>query len=276
MTYGEMQEPIGYRQLACQSIGSEICSVPDFARFVAAHTRGPRDEPPGRGVLKPETVAIMLGGPPTGVGYGFSVTNMQGDRAPADLRADVLLAHFGGNPGWTAHFLIDTTRREGFVVANNSSFGGTLQVAVQRIWLNTVLGMDAGTDPPPTEGITVPIHKTAVRVSVALWVLLLAAAVLCGIQISRGKRRRSRPSVRRVLLILAPAIIATLTWFYVFYAPDGMPLPLPAKLLSIWKVPLIDYATALLIGWSGVALLFTLFSSAPPAVKENDRKEFAA
>ena len=270
MTYGEMQEPIGYRQLACQSIGSEICSVPDFARFVAVHTQGPRDEPPGRGVLKPETVATMLEGGPKGIGYGFSVTDMQGDRAPKELRGDILLSHFGGNPGWTAHFLIDTTRREGFVVANNSSFGGTLQIAVQRIWLNTALGMDAGSDPPPAEGITIPIHNTALRVLVALWVLLLAAGALCVIQISRGRRRPSKPRVWRILLILAPAAIAAFAWCYVFYAPASLPLPFPPKLLSIWKVPAIDYAMALLLGWLGVALLFTVFPSRPPVLTKND------
>jgi hypothetical protein len=69
-----------------------------------------------------------------------------------------MLAHFGGNPGWTAHFLIDTTRREGFVVANNSSLGTQLQIAVQRLWLSTVLGVDAGTAPDFEEGITPPFH----------------------------------------------------------------------------------------------------------------------
>src|SRR6266511_1377552 len=98
MTYGELQEEIGYRQLGCQAIGSELCTVPEFARFVAAFMPGPRGESPGRGVLKPESVATMLEPLPKGIGYGFSVTNMQGDRAPMHLRADVLLAHFGGNP----------------------------------------------------------------------------------------------------------------------------------------------------------------------------------
>ena len=60
MTYGELQEAIGYRQLGCQSIGSELCSVPGFGRFVAAFAPGPHGEPAGRGVLKPETVATML------------------------------------------------------------------------------------------------------------------------------------------------------------------------------------------------------------------------
>jgi hypothetical protein len=47
MTYGELQEEIGYRQLGCQAIGSELCTVPDFARFVAAYMPGPHGEPLG-------------------------------------------------------------------------------------------------------------------------------------------------------------------------------------------------------------------------------------
>ena len=259
MTYGELQEEIGYRQLGCQAIGSELCTVPDFAQFVAAFAPGPNGEPAGRGVLKPETVATMLDPLPAGIGYGFSVTNMQGDRAPMHLRADKLLAHFGGNPGWTAHFLFDTTRREGFVVANNSSLGGTLQIAVQRIWLNTVLGMDAGDDPPPAEGITPSLHRKAVRIVVGLGVLLFAVAAWCGRQIASGKRRWVRPHTRRGLLIIAPPVLATLLWWYVFYAPQSLPLPLPPSFLSLWTLPLIHYITALLLGWMGVALLFAVF-----------------
>jgi len=263
MTYGELQEEIGYRQLGCQSIGSELCTVPEFARFVAAFMPGPHGEPPGRGVLKPESVATMLEPLPKGIGYGFSLTNMQGDRAPIPLRADVLLAHFGGNPGWSAHFLIDTTRREGFVVANNSSLGFLFEVAVQKLWGKTVLGVDAGTDPDPEEGITPPFNRTASKIALGVAVLLLAAAVWCGQQIARGTRRPARPRLRRSLLIMTPPVLATLLWWYVFYAPRNLPIPLGPGFLSIWTLPLVHYVTALLLGWLGVALLFAMFPRTP-------------
>jgi len=267
MTYGELQEEIGYRQLGCQAIGSELCTVPEFARFVAAHVAGPRGEPPGRGVLKPETVATLLAPLPNGVGYGFSLTNMQAD-APIHLRADVLLSHFGGNPGWSAHFLIDTTRREGFVVANNSSLGFQFEVAIQRLWGNTVLGIDAGTDPDPEEGITPPFHRTSLRIALGLGVLPLGAAAWCGQQIARGKRRRARPRLRRSLLLLAPPLLATLLWWYVFYAPRSLPLPIGPGFLSIWTLLFVHYVTALLLGWMAVALLFALFPRSPRPAAE--------
>ena len=54
-------------------------------------------------------------------------------------------------------------------------------------------------------------------------------------------------------------VFATLAWWYVFYAPRSMPLPLPPSFLSIWLAPFIHYGTALLLGWMGVALLFAFF-----------------
>jgi CubicO group peptidase (beta-lactamase class C family) len=260
MTYGELQEEIGYRQLGAQAVGSELCTVPDFARFVAAYMPGPHGEPPGRGVLKPETIANMIEPLPAGLGAGFSVTNLDGvENAPAAVQTDKLLAHFGGDPGWTAHFLIDATRREGFVVANNSSLGFLLQIAVQKLWLKTVLGVDAEPDPDPEEGITTRFNRTASKTAFGLGVLLFAVAAWCGLQIVRGKRRRARPHFRRSLRLIAPPVLATVLWCYVFYAPRSIPLPLGPGFLSLWTIPPVHYFAALLLSWIGVALLFVLF-----------------
>jgi CubicO group peptidase (beta-lactamase class C family) len=260
MTYGELLEPIGYRQLGSQAIGSEICTVPDFARFVAAYMPGPRGEPPGRGALKPETVANLFEPLPRGLGQAFSITNLEGaENAPAALHADKLLAHFGGNPGWTAHFLIDVDRREGFVVANNSSLGFLFEIAVQKLWLKTALGVDAGTAPEPVEGISSRVNRTAQKIAVVLGLLLISHAGWCIFQITRGQRHRASPRTRRSLLILGPPIVATLIWWYSFYAPQSLPLPVGPSLLSFWTLPFIHYGTALLLGWIGVAILFALF-----------------
>lgn len=47
--YGEEGQRLEYCQLSIHGIGSEIATVPDFARFVAAAVAGPDGEPPGRG-----------------------------------------------------------------------------------------------------------------------------------------------------------------------------------------------------------------------------------
>jgi CubicO group peptidase (beta-lactamase class C family) len=271
MPYGELQEEISYRQLGCQSIGSELCSVPDFARFVAAAAIGPHGEPAGREILKPETITTMLAPLPAGIGYGFSVTNIDGVQpvVGGDYPATSMM-HHGGNPGWTAHFLIDTLRRQGFVVANNSSLGFQLDIAVQKLWLKTVMGLDAGNDPGPEEGITGRANRTALKIAVALAALMFTTAGGCVRQIVRGKRRPAKPHLRRILLIVLPPVLATLFWSHAFYAPRSMPLPFPPSFPSIWTLPFIHYITLLFLVWIGVALLFALFPrrSAGPAAGE--------
>jgi CubicO group peptidase (beta-lactamase class C family) len=135
--YDDEQKEVGYRQLAVQAIGSEICTVPDFARFVAAAVTGPHNEPPGRGVLKPETVSTMLQSQPNvpqsiGLGYGFGFA-----------KGEKFLSHSGHNPGWYAVFAISVDRRDGFVIASNSSRGGAVNDAVAKLWVKVCRGIDA-------------------------------------------------------------------------------------------------------------------------------------
>jgi CubicO group peptidase (beta-lactamase class C family) len=108
-------KPVGYRQLASQAIGSEICTVPHFARFVAATVSGPGGEPPGRGVLKRETISNLL----------------------ETFKVKKFLGHSGANPGWQARFRLNVERREGFVIANNSSRGGGFNESIAKLWSNT-------------------------------------------------------------------------------------------------------------------------------------------
>jgi len=134
--YDNEQKEVGYRQLAAQAIGSEICTVPDFARFIAAAVPGPQSEPPGRGVLKPETISLMLQTQPNvkpsgGLGYGIGAG-----------KGEKFLVHAGANPGWHAFFAISVDRRDGFVIANNSSRGGALNDDVTKLWLKACRGID--------------------------------------------------------------------------------------------------------------------------------------
>jgi len=135
--YNEEQKNVGYRQLASQAIGSEICTVTDFARFVAAAVGGPHGEAPGRGVLRPETIAQMIEPQPnaehSGIGYGIG-----------SLKGGKFLSHAGANPGWNAFFCINVERREGFVIASNSSRGSSVHEAVTKLWLTRCLEIDGG------------------------------------------------------------------------------------------------------------------------------------
>src|ERR1043166_3735097 len=134
--YDEEEKEVGYRQLASQAIGSDICTVSDFARFAAAAVTGPHNEPPGRGVLKPETISLMLQTQPnvpgsTGLGYGFFFP-----------KGEKFIGHSGHNRGWYAIFAVSVDRRDGFVIANNSDNGGDLNQAVINLWLKACRGID--------------------------------------------------------------------------------------------------------------------------------------
>jgi CubicO group peptidase (beta-lactamase class C family) len=130
MPYDFWQGGVGYRQLASQATGSEICTVPDFARFGAAVVTGSHGEPPGHGVLKPETVAAMLEPQPNanGNGLAYAIQVFGGEK---------FLEHTGANPGWRAAFGISVNQRDGFVIANNSSNGESLNKAVGTLWGKT-------------------------------------------------------------------------------------------------------------------------------------------
>ena len=138
--YDEDETPVGYRQLASHAIGSEICTVPDFARFVVAAVSGPRGEVPGRGVLKSATISTMLEVQPNArnAGLGYGIASIEGEK---------ILTHSGANPGWFAHFRLSVDRREGFVIANNSSRGGMVNESIAKLWSRAC----RDTDPAPAQ-----------------------------------------------------------------------------------------------------------------------------
>jgi len=139
--YDDQQKDVGYRQLACQAIGSMNCTVSDFATFMAAAVAGPKREPPGRGVLKPESIAQMIKDQPNAVGsgLGYGVGGFKGER---------FLTHAGANKGWTAYFIMAINQREGFVIANNSSVGSSLNEEVRKLWAEVFLSRDGGSEHP--------------------------------------------------------------------------------------------------------------------------------
>jgi CubicO group peptidase (beta-lactamase class C family) len=246
--YGLQQEPLAYRRLASQAIGSEVSTVPDFARFVAATVEGPAGEPVGRGVLQPETVLQMLEVQPNangtaGLGYGIN---------------GKLLMHFGSNPGWSAHFVIDTSRREGFVIANNSMRGDPLNLAVHYLWLNTVLGRGGGSDPQPAPSSSGPVATAAQVIAALLGVGLLIMVVRFAWEMRAGRRQWALPgATRRMLPVLLWSALA-LAWWYWFYI--SWPLPFPSTIPDIWRLPQIDYVMGALLGWCLYSLAALFFS----------------
>lgn len=104
-----------------QAAAGLYTTAPDLALFVAAAMPGSNGEPAGRGVLTPDTLAVMftpavqLQGPGDAWGLGYSLVALtdggQGIR------------HGGSNRGWSAFFEAAPTWGKGIVVLTNSDSG---------------------------------------------------------------------------------------------------------------------------------------------------------
>ncbi len=114
---------VDYIRFTAQAAAGCQTNIHDFALFAAASMKGPNNEPPGRGVLKPETLKKMMepqldGKAPSGLGYFTPRRNLK------------IRGHGGDNTGWHANFEVAPDLGYGIVILTNSDGG-----AVVRDWL---------------------------------------------------------------------------------------------------------------------------------------------
>jgi CubicO group peptidase (beta-lactamase class C family) len=223
--YGEEGQTLEHRQLAIHGIGSELGTVEDFARFVAATAGGPNGEPPGRGVLSPETIGRMMA-PVSEAGFyqglGYSVGSLNGHRS---------VSHGGRNIGWEAFFILDTVAGDGFVVASASNRAGPLHIAITNLFLDTTYG-------PGTRITSAPLPALELLSWVFLVIsLMLLVVIVLGLfrfvtDVRFGRRARvDRPS-RRSLVRVLPWVLSLLFGWYTLYSP--LTLYLPAWYPDLW------------------------------------------
>jgi CubicO group peptidase (beta-lactamase class C family) len=107
-----------------QAAAGLYTTAPDLGRFVAANMPGPNGEPAGRGVLTPDTLALMftpavqLQGPGEAWGLGYNLLALTDGSA--------LIKHGGSNAGWRAFFEAVPDWGEGIVVLTNGENGMSL------------------------------------------------------------------------------------------------------------------------------------------------------
>jgi CubicO group peptidase (beta-lactamase class C family) len=107
-----------------QAAAGLYTTAPDLARFVAANMPGPNGEPAGRGVLTPDTLALMftpavqLQGPGEAWGLGYNLLAL--------TDGSVVIKHAGSNQGWRAFFEAVPDWGKGIVVLTNSENGMSL------------------------------------------------------------------------------------------------------------------------------------------------------
>jgi CubicO group peptidase (beta-lactamase class C family) len=258
--YGSQNEPVGYRQLAAQAVGSEVGTVTDFARFIAAAVPGPNNEPAGRGVLKPETLQQMLAAQPAtqgseGLGYGI-----------ASIAGDTMLMHFGENPGWNAFFILDTRLGEGLVFASNSSNGFPLNTAVEDLWVQNTMKVSTNVFPPVTDRLGLA-GKTGLGIAAVFGFPLIMTVVVFSLQVTSGKRRLAQLSPVRLMWAIPWAALA-LFWWYWIYAPFH--LALPPSFPDLWPLPQTALVLGVLLAWVALSTISALF---PMTMKvEEERK----
>lgn len=130
-----------------QAAAGLVATAPDLARFLAAALPGPAGEPPGRGVLSPAGVRLLLTAAPAtdgrwGLGYGLGL-----------LRGGARLAyHEGANRGWRAGLALLPDHRAGVVVLANGDSGSTPIDAVVQRWVALATPSRSPEPPPRSTG----------------------------------------------------------------------------------------------------------------------------
>ena len=130
--YRDDSTPWPQYQYSEQGSGGLYTTAADLARFVAAAVRGPSGEPPGRGIIPPDSVQAMLR-PAAGTqgAYGLGYKFLPVPRGP------VLASHDGSNEGWRANFFLNQQTGDGFVILVNSDSGGRIAAPIVCAWAAT-------------------------------------------------------------------------------------------------------------------------------------------
>jgi CubicO group peptidase (beta-lactamase class C family) len=223
--YGEEGQPLEYRQLTIHGIGSELGTVEDFARFVAGTVGGPNGEPPGRGVLSPETIVDMTS-PVWEAGFyqglGYPLGSLNGNRS---------ISHGGRNTGWEAFFLLDTVIGDGFVVASASNRAGPLHSAITDLFLDANYGPGTRTSQEPLPGLEI-LSLVFLAISSVLVVVLLVGIVRFVRDVRAARRAKvGWPSWKNLVRAL-PWVLSLMFGWYTLYSP--LTLYLPAWYPDLW------------------------------------------
>lgn len=135
LAFDEFGEPTPSPRFTALAAAGLHTTVEDLATFAAAAVEGPGGEPPGRGVLRPETVALMIAPVPVSdgaYGLGYGVEPLGEDQ--------VMVGHNGANRGWHAASWIAPSTGEGFVVVTNGSNGWPVHRQIRCDWIQRQTG----------------------------------------------------------------------------------------------------------------------------------------
>jgi len=182
----------------------------DLARFAAAGVNMSGGDQAGRGVLKPETTALMqqpVENANWGLGYSFFELS--------DGRTGV--GHGGTNRGWRAQFYIIPDSRQGIVVLTNSDTGDNVVYDVIALWIEQLTGK------LPAFYYNQADFNTKVLIAAGvIGILLLVFIAFISRSIAKKRRtfaawKKLKPYKKAIRLLL-PVILLT-AWWVGLYGP---------------------------------------------------------
>ena len=259
--------PVPNLVFAEQASGGLYTTARDLAKFVSAAMPGPSGEPAGHGLLKPESIAMMITPAADtrgnyGIGYELK-TLSNGMRT---------VSHGGKLPGWSTQFTFIPEIRDALIVAINGDLGFTFLDQIRCPWTDCVAGVT-------------PLRPCGMQTAMpyVTWagaVFALAALVLFlrrnAFAIRSGRRRFAmRPaSAFRAFALMLVAVLWILAWhtdliparlagLRTFRPASMMPAPFPLVSVVVvgWCVAMAAAAFLQPVGYRSQAL--TASSSAP-------------
>lgn len=129
LAYDQRGRPTPNPRFTEQAAAGLHTTVEDLATFAAAALATDTGAPVGRGVLKPQTIELMLTPAPASsgmYGLGYSAMLLSSGRQGR--------GHAGSNRGWEAFFEVVPETRDGIVVVTNSSVGAAVYQRIVQTW----------------------------------------------------------------------------------------------------------------------------------------------
>ncbi len=127
--------------MACDAAAGAYATIDDLAAFALAGMPGPDGEPPGRDVLRADSVALMhtphaaadqSSGVPFEAGLGHVILRGNG---PTNVH------HSGGTIGWRSIYSIFPDTGDGFCMLMNGEAANDLWVPIVKTWRDRIAGV---------------------------------------------------------------------------------------------------------------------------------------
>jgi len=151
--YDGWGEPTPNPRFTAQAAAGLHTTIEDLATFAAAALKDGHGRPPGRALLKPETLAAMLAPAPAsedtyGLGYGVQLL-------PDGSTAN---GHGGANRGWYSYMQFLPASGYGFAMVTNGSNGYAVINRTIDLWVTWIAGKPPAR--PSRTPISIPLKST--------------------------------------------------------------------------------------------------------------------